>query len=195
MPQYLSSRRPRFSVAEVPGSLGYVDCEQQLCKTRCFGDWQKRLERFNPNLHLAFDLTNGFWCIYRIENEARRLDTEERLGIDLGYLHPVPSVIHYIAWIVEEHREKPPRWYYRVPDENVLEELSEKPEASIDWDNGAYAAQRLTEIGEEKVARSEQKSKDTIDEIFDEMSTRIETNSKGSLSWKPMVSVPAEIPS
>lgn len=189
---YLSSLRPRFSMAEVPGATTYVDSEQQLCKTRCFKPWQDALSRFNHNLHLGFDLVKGFWCVYRLEYEARRLDTKQEYGIELGYLHPVPAIMHYIAWIVDEDSTKPPKWYYRIPDERALEELAERPEASLDWDNGAYMAAQLTKSGEDREERSTARSKQIIDEIFDDAASRIDSNSTIP-EWKPMISVPADL--
>ena len=60
-------------------------------------DFAAQLERFYPGLKLAWDINNGWWCIYRMIPEAHTLNTGV-FGEKIGYVHNHFTVLMPLKW-------------------------------------------------------------------------------------------------
>jgi len=194
MVKYLTGLRPKYGRAEIPGSTTFVDSEEQLVRTTEFADFQATLHRIDRGLHLAFDRVKGLWCIYREGWEARNLDTGHLMGpgATLAYKHPVPTVVHYISWAERVGVSAAIKHHRRRPDEATLRTIAAAEKGQYDWDNSEWGMYKMVELGEAAHHRSQARTKAIVDGVIGDAKSRIDV--ADLTRWKPMVSVPADIP-
>jgi len=188
----------RVGPAEIPAATVPVDKSEQMYRTRAHQWFQDSLRGIDSELYLAFDRAICRWVILRDRYILRTLDTEKRFGFPLTYRHIMPAVVHDICWVTEETRRNGSKsvFHYRVPDQATLDHIGRMTKfepGALDWDNSAWVARRMEEIGEAAWERGEKRHRDMVTGHMQDMASRVDQNAS-TPCWKPMVTVPKDIP-
>ena len=84
----------RWAAVATIKPCGHVDHRHQ--------DFEAKLQRFHPELHLGFDLSTGFWVIYR----HTPVPVQVKTGIEempvIGQVHQMLDIVYTLKWVWDE---------------------------------------------------------------------------------------------
>lgn len=159
--------------AQIAQHTGHLDAEGQLVTTDRWPELQQALRRFHPELRLAFDRTEGFWCVVRRDWEPVKLDAGE-VGVPcLSYAREYYTILFVLRWTVMED-DKPPRHHYREPGMWVVHSIAAMDPRQYEPGNAEWVQQKFNEIALEKERKREQEEDEMAEAMAQEWATVID---------------------
>lgn len=121
------------------------------CADHFYLDFEERLQRFHPELHIGFDRKLGRWIIFRYVREPVTIDTgDEKLNVT--HMHNFVTILMDLKWVfnvIGKDNANNFVTYPREPGDWVFEKLKKwkrsQFDAKTDWIRGKMLEDRAKE--------------------------------------------------